>query len=121
MDLCVSTCEVEDDNRGCVRPHRSRNTTTTEFVCLFLQFGKVEIREKAPSRKILEQEIGKTLYRVGKIKKRKKETDFEILRVPEDGRMLPTFSKDVRETVQCETSKNKEPQRRSCIFPVSGI
>jgi hypothetical protein len=69
----------------------------------------------------VEQEIGKTLYRVGESKKRRKKTDFGILRVPEDGRMLPTISKEVREIVQCETCESKESERRSCIFPGSAF
>jgi hypothetical protein len=32
-----------------------------------------------------------TLYRIAESTKEEKKTDFEILRVPEDGRVLPTI------------------------------
>lgn len=37
-----------------------------------------------------------TLYRIAESTKEEKKTDFEILRAPEDERMLPTISKEAQ-------------------------
>ncbi len=69
----------------------------------------------------LEQEIGKTLYRVGKRKKRRKKTDFEILKCPEDRRMLKTISKEIERLCSVRHVRVKNLKGDHVFFPGFGI
>jgi hypothetical protein len=103
-----------------VRDLTDQGTPLPPNLCgCFCNSVRLRLEKKLPVEKFsFEQEIVKTLYRVGKSKKRKKKTDFEIFRVPECGRMLPTISKEVREIMQCETCKVKN---RNKIMQFSGF
>ncbi len=73
---------------------------------LFRQSGEVEIRGKLRQKNShLSRRLRMTLYWAAENTNEEKGNYFETLRVPEDGRMLPTVSEEAQETMQCETCK----------------